>query len=159
MFKNNQKLAAIAITAASLATFTASSASAKVRRLAPQDNCSVTSNSTNLYFNSSGLLWGTDLGYYTCGIPNDSYMTNTAIDKINVHLYNSTQQDSTVWARPCARDYNGDDTDCEAGKSTTTIGEVTLSWTGVSFEYSSYATYVYGYLYNGDFLRLIWVSE
>ena len=149
----------MSVATASLVITMATSVFAKERRLSPPDNCSITSNDPDLYFSTAGYLYASNFGYYVCVIPNDSYFTNTAINRINVHVYNSSSTNS-VYARPCVRDFNSNDVYCETGKSTAVAGERTLSWTGVNFAgYLTYATYVYGYLYSGDRLRLIWASE
>jgi hypothetical protein len=159
MNSKKTKLLGLSVVATALVAMMAFNISAKERRLSPPDNCSIVSNDSDLYFSTGGYLYAENFGYYVCGIPNDSYFNNTEIKRINIHLYNYSSSNS-VSARPCVRDYNSNDVYCEPSKSTTAAGEVRLSWTGVNFaNYLTYETYVYGTMYTGDRLRLIWASQ
>jgi hypothetical protein len=159
MIKNKMKLFGISIAAVSLVIMTALPVSAKSRRLTPADNCSIAFNDPDLRFSTGSYLYATGTGSYVCGIPNDTYMGNSDIYKINAHFYNSSSVSSTLSAKVCTRSYQGDTTDCEVSKSTTTTGEVYLSWTGVTLTKYADATYLFGTLSTGDRLRLIWVTE
>ena len=159
MFTQKMKRLGIAVITAAIMITVALSVAAKNRRLSPADNCSIYYNDSDLQF-ESGYIRATGYGYYVCGVPNDSYMTNTTIHSVNVHLYSSSVNSSYHHAAVCTRSYNGDDMNCVYSDNTTANGERTLSISGLNLSgYGAYETHVIGNMDNQDKLRLIYVTE
>ena len=156
MNKNKTKILAIGLAAACLVTMTAFSASAKWNRLSAVGFCDGANGTTNIYPYSGGYIKAVGSGNAVCGLPNTDYMPISLIKYVNAHFYNAS---STVTANICTRGYNSEVTDCEATKSTSAIGEVTLSWTGVSLTRVADAGYMWASMGSGDKLRLIYLTE
>jgi hypothetical protein len=164
MSKITTKLLGISLSAAVTVMMTASPASAAWRSLTPVEVCDHVYNDHDLEFYPLGWIHADGSGYYTCGIPNESCcLPISAVDLINVYLYNASADDP-VWARPCHSGHNSGSIYCAAYKSTSVQGEVTLSWNDADLAawdditYLGWTSVVFGSLYAGDYLWLIYVA-
>jgi hypothetical protein len=143
MSRITTKLIGIGLFSAVTVMVMALPASAKWRRLTPADNCSMINNNSDLEHYTGGWIRGTtsNEGWCVCGIPNE------------------------VCATPCHFDYDSSSFGCLELECTSTAGEVTISWDDTALgawdnsTYLGWTSTVQGYIYSGDFLRLIYLSD